>query len=82
MARYDLSQAHVEGNTLWLGTVTVLARGTTATSITEAQPATVPAPGQAMFYLIQQRLDRGAMGYGTESAPWPRIPTACGGGCQ
>jgi len=77
----DLSQAHVEGDTLWLGTVTVLARGTTATSITEAQPAAVPAPGQAMFYLTQQRLDRGAMGYGTESAPWPRIPTACGGGC-
>jgi subtilisin family serine protease len=77
----DLSQAHVDGNTLWLGTVTVLARGTTATSLTEGELAPVPAPGQAMFYLIQQRLDQGAAGYGTESAPWPRVPTACSGGC-
>ncbi|HUD72876.1 MAG TPA: hypothetical protein VMQ62_13030, partial [Dongiaceae bacterium] len=90
--RGDLAALRAAGGVLHLGTVAVLARGTTATSAIE--PATIPsalpgAPplsatppvGGGFFYLIQQTTDRGAVGYGTESAPWPRVPDACDGGC-
>ncbi|HKQ98341.1 MAG TPA: choice-of-anchor D domain-containing protein [Candidatus Polarisedimenticolia bacterium] len=77
----DLSAWRVNGGRLDLGTVTVLSRGQTATSLQE--PAGRPAPpvGRAYFYLIQQRTPAGGVGYGTESAPLPRIPAACAGGC-
>ena len=77
----DLQAWHVVGGRLDLGTVTVLARATTDTTLVE--PPGVPAPplGGGVFYLIQQRGERGGAGYGTESAPWPRAPAACAGGC-
>ncbi|HET8946721.1 MAG TPA: right-handed parallel beta-helix repeat-containing protein [Candidatus Polarisedimenticolia bacterium] len=77
----ELSQAQVENHRLWLGAVRVLARGTTRTSWTEDPGGPMPAPGTAFFYLIQARTQDGGIGYGTESAPWPRIPSSCGGGC-
>jgi hypothetical protein len=77
----DLSQLKVEGHRLSLGAVNVLARGITGTSISEGMVGMIPSPGTALFYLIQQRTDRGGAGYGTESAPWPRVPESCSGGC-
>jgi hypothetical protein len=77
----DLSAMHVEGGILRLGTVRVLARGTMETSVSEASPGAAPAVGQGFFYLIEQVTTAGAVGYGTETGPWPRIPDACDGGC-
>jgi len=77
----DLSQAKVENGYLSLGAVRVLARGTTETSLTEGASGVTPAPGSAIFYLLQARTDRGGGGYGTESAPWPRVSDSCDAGC-
>jgi hypothetical protein len=77
----DLSAWHLENGVLNLGAVQVLARSTTATSLTEPTVAT-PAVGHAFFYLIQQHTDLGAAGYGTETGPWPRVPGSCVGGCD
>jgi hypothetical protein len=77
----DLSQAKVENGQLSLGAVRVLARGTTETLLTEDSNGVMPATGTAIFYLVQSHTDRGGGGYGTESAPWPRVPALCDGGC-
>jgi hypothetical protein len=77
----DISRVTVENGTLSLGEVRVLARGTAATSLSEDDGSPIPPTGTAYFYLIQPRTDRGGMGYGTESAPWPRLPASCEGGC-
>jgi hypothetical protein len=79
--RGDLSQTKVEDRQLSLGAVKVLARGTTETSFSEGSAGAIPPPGAAFFYLIQPRNDRGGVGYGTESAPWARVPASCDGGC-
>lgn len=76
-----LEMVRMENGVLRLGTVSVLARGTDKTSFNEPQEGMLPQPGRAFFYLIQQRTAAGGAGYGTESAPWPREPAACGGGC-
>jgi hypothetical protein len=77
----DLASVRVENNVLNLGHVRVLARSTTETSLTEPDGATDPPVGHAYFYLIQQRRALGAAGYGTGSAPLPRVPASCDGGC-
>jgi hypothetical protein len=77
----DLSHARLEGHALTLGSVHVLARGTTQASLVEETSDTDPPVGSAVFYLIQPRTERGGSGYGTESAPWPRVPASCDGGC-
>jgi hypothetical protein len=61
--------------------VRVLARGTQDTTVDETTPAANPQVGQGFFYLIEQVTSEGAVGYGTESAPWPRVPGSCDGGC-
>jgi hypothetical protein len=78
----DLAAWHVANGVLNLGAVQVLARSTTATSLTEPPGAPTPAVGHGIFYLIQQRTDAGAAGYGTETGPWPRVPGSCDGGCS
>jgi hypothetical protein len=77
----DISQAKVENGNLSLGAVRVLARGMTEAWLTEDKNSVMPPTGTAIFYLIQSRTDRGGGGYGTESAPWPRVPASCEGGC-
>jgi len=77
----DLSQVHVVNRVLSLGAVKVLARNTTETSLPEGAAEVIPPPGAALFYLIEPRTEHGGMGYGTESAPWPRVPASCDGGC-
>ena len=77
----NLSQVQVVNRVLSLGAAKVLARGTTETSLTEGAVGEIPPPGRALFFLIQLRSDHGGMGYGTESAPWPRVPASCDGGC-
>jgi hypothetical protein len=77
----DLSSVRLENGVLNLGAVRVLARGTTATSVTETDPVASPTAGRAFFYLVEQVTAQGPVGYGTESAPWPRVPASCEGGC-
>jgi hypothetical protein len=76
-----LSSVHVEDNVLNLGTVVVLARRISGTTVLEPIPSPNPEVGQGFFYLIEQVTSQGAVGYGTESAPWPRVPVSCVGGC-
>jgi hypothetical protein len=75
----DLGAWQVRNGRLDLGTVRVLARATPDAWLDE--PPSTPEPGRAFFYLIRQRVPTGPSGYGTESAPWPRVPAACEGGC-
>ena len=77
----ELSQVRVVNHQLSLGTVGVLARGTTGTSLSEGATGRIPATNSALIYFIQPRTDRGGTGFGTESAPWPRLPDVCDGGC-
>ena len=77
----DLALVRVDDHRLVLGHVEVLARGTTETTLSEELTAWLPPPGGAFFYLIQPRTARGGIGYGTESAPWPRVPESCEQGC-
>jgi hypothetical protein len=82
---YDVIRGHLgamqaAGNETTLGNVDVLGRGVPDTALVES-PETDPASGQGFFYLVQQRTARGGSGYGTESAPRPRVPSACDGGC-
>jgi hypothetical protein len=76
-----LSQLRVENGSLSLGPVEVLARGTTDTEVSEGTMGLIPSTGEGVFYLIQSRTSHGGVGYGTESAPWPRVPSSCDGGC-
>jgi hypothetical protein len=73
--------ANVVNHVLTLGTVAVLARGTTAAFVTEAAGTPPPPVGGAQLYFVQSRTASGGVGYGTESAPWPRVPTTCPSGC-
>jgi hypothetical protein len=77
----ELSALRVMSDTLSLGTVRVVARGTLDTAATEPTASPTPQAGHAFFYLIEQRTELGASGYGTESAPWPRVPASCDLGC-
>jgi hypothetical protein len=76
----DLQEWHVANGALDVGRVRALARSTTITSLTETSGAAVPPPGRAFFYLIQQHTPV-PVGYGTESAPLPRVATICEDGC-
>jgi hypothetical protein len=77
----DLARAAVQGGNLALETVRVLARGTPATEVREDPRTTPPPSGSALIYLLQQRDNQGGIGYGTATAPWPRLPLDCEGGC-
>jgi hypothetical protein len=76
-----LSQIAVQNGTLSLGPVEVLARGITDTEVSEGALGVIPSTGDCVFYLVQSRTPLGGVGYGTESAPWPRVPSSCDGGC-
>lgn len=43
----------------------------------EPSPGSIPPVGAAYFYLVQYHDANGASGYGTEGAPWPRVPGTC-----
>jgi hypothetical protein len=77
----DLRQARIENNVLSLGAVRVLARRTTVTSLAEDAAGIIPETGSAVFYLVESRAERGGVGYGSGTAPWPRVPSSCEGGC-
>jgi hypothetical protein len=70
-----------EQNRLALGPVKVLASGLPGTSWMEGPEAAIPEVGNAFFYLVQYHDAKGASGYGTASAPLPREPASCNGGC-
>jgi hypothetical protein len=78
--RGDLQSIQAIDSVTSLGSVSVLARGAPDTALLDASGVD-PSVGQGFFYLIEQRTARGGSGYGTESAPRPRVPSACGGGC-
>jgi hypothetical protein len=77
----DLGSLRVANGALDLGTVRVLGRLVTGTTVTEPTGSPTPAVGEGYFYLIQARTDVTGSGYGTESGPWPRVPGSCDGGC-
>jgi len=77
----SLSQVRLQDHSVSFGAVNVLDRGTTDSFLDEDAAGQIPPAGTALFYLIQARTDRGGGGYSTESAPWPRAPTSCSGGC-
>jgi hypothetical protein len=77
----DLQAWRAGSETIDLGPVRALARSTTLTSLNEPAGAVNPPVGRAWFYLIQQRKDGRGAGYGTESAPLPRVAVICEGGC-
>jgi hypothetical protein len=77
----DLSNVSLVDEHLYLPSVQVLARGTQATSIEEGVDGPLPPLGKGIIYLIQQRTVEGGAGYGTATAPWPRLPSSCDGGC-
>ena len=83
---YDLIAADVGSlsplpGRLSLGEVIVLARDTRVTSllIDGALPS-IPA-GRAQLFFIQPRVMGEGLGYGTDSAPLPRVPLSCVEGC-
>jgi len=80
--RGDLGAVKHDGGVTNLGPVAVLARGTSATGVTESNDPPLPASGHGFFYLVQQWTERGAVGWGSEPAPWPRVPGTCDGGCS
>jgi hypothetical protein len=43
----------------------------------ESPPGPVPPVGSAYFYLVQYHDANGPSGYGSEGAPWPRVPGTC-----
>jgi len=77
----DLSAASLVNRVFSLGTVAVLARGTTGLLVIEAAGTPAPPVGGVQLYFVQSRTASGGVGYGTESAPWPRVPTSCPGDC-
>ncbi|HEU5181952.1 MAG TPA: choice-of-anchor D domain-containing protein [Candidatus Polarisedimenticolia bacterium] len=83
LIRGDLSRIARMPNLLSLGSVTVLAAGTTALDHHEAPAADVAPPvGHVYFYVMQVRATDGTRGgYGSDTAPLPREPASCTGGC-
>jgi hypothetical protein len=77
----DLANWHVALGALRLGDVQVLGRDLNAASWREPKNTPPPAPGRARFYLVQSRAGTTTSGFGTESAPLPRLPASCAGGC-
>jgi hypothetical protein len=77
----DLSRVAVQDGYLTLDAVQVLARGTLATEADEGTDTVAPPAGGAFIYLLQQRTTEGGVGYGTATAPWPRLPLTCEDGC-
>lgn len=77
----DLGLIEKRDGNLWLGPVHVLASGMTETSYTEGDSAGIPAIGHAFFYLVQYRDALGSSGWGTESGPWPAVPSSCDTAC-
>jgi hypothetical protein len=69
----DLGQVSISQGVVWLGQTRTLSSGQSLTSYSEGATAWVPAPGHAIYYLVQSHDSAGRpSGYGTESAAWPR----------
>jgi hypothetical protein len=79
--RGTLSQVRRENGVTNLGAVAVLARNISLTTVSEPLTAPIPPVGEAFFYLVQERTADRATGWGSEPAPWPRVPGSCEGGC-
>jgi hypothetical protein len=79
--RGDLSAVRRTEGVTDLGPVSILARTTPATTVSEPNDAPSPAIGSGFFYLIQHQTTSGAGGWGSEPAPLPRVPGSCDGGC-
>ena len=66
------------GSDVTLGPVDCIEDDSPDTTTLGDEDADLPSPGQARFYLVEFN-DGSASGFGTETAPGPRIPA--GGGC-
>lgn len=69
-----IGQQSVSDSAVCLGTTYVLDAGMTTNLLADD---TLPAPGEAAFYLVQYHDAGGASGYGEESIPWPRVTEPC-----
>lgn len=77
----DLASLRMEAGRVSLGAVRVLGRMIQGTSWSETDAAPNPPAGQAFFYLVEYRDARGPTGFGAESVPLPREPSACDSAC-
>jgi hypothetical protein len=77
----DVAAIRLENRQVMLGDVHVLVRGAVGTDFIETAATPRPATDQGFFYLVQARTAAGGSGFGSESAPWPRLPSSCAGGC-
>jgi hypothetical protein len=80
LIRGRLSEVRLENHQVLLGAVEVLLRSSMTLACSETVDS-VPEPGEAFFYLVAPRSGQGGLGYGSESVPWPRVPSSCAGGC-
>ncbi|HET8948120.1 MAG TPA: FG-GAP-like repeat-containing protein [Candidatus Polarisedimenticolia bacterium] len=69
-----IGQQSVSDSAVCLGTTYVLDAGMTTNLLADD---TLPALGEAAFYLVQYHDAGGASGYGEESIPWPRVTEPC-----
>jgi|SRR5947208_2883797 len=77
-----LRQQLGSGGTISLGRVHVLATGQIGTSYFEGSNGPFPKVGSVFFYLVQYREGQNTSGWGTESSPWPAVPSSCDIGCR
>jgi hypothetical protein len=80
LIRGRLPDVRLENHQVMLGVVEVLVRSSMTLAHTE-EGDSVPAPGEGFYYLVAPRNEQGNLGYGSESLPWPRVPSSCAGGC-
>jgi hypothetical protein len=75
-----LDQVTASNGEIRLGPVHVLASGQIGPTYSEGSSGVTPTAGSAFFYLVQYREGQSSSGWGTESSPWPAVPT-CDLGC-
>ena len=79
VVRGNLGDLTVTADSIDLGTVTCIEPGSTDTSTAGDEDPQAPTSGHGFFYLVD--FDDGLRsGYGTETAPKPRVPAA--GNCR
>jgi sugar lactone lactonase YvrE len=79
VVRGEVGRLREVGDHVDLGTLTCIEAVSHDTDTHESPDRDAPGPGAAYFYLVEYN-DGLRGGFGEESAPWPRDPSA--GGCQ
>ena len=77
----DVANLRMDASRVSLGDVRVLTRLTPETSWSEGYDPVILPAGQALFYLVEYRDNRGPTSFGAESVPLPREPSSCDLAC-